>query len=103
MSTEKATQKAIIDYLGYKNVFFYRQNSGAMKTERGGFYRFGVTGAPDIIAVNKGIYYGIEVKDIKGKQSDGQKDFQKNLEKAGGVYILARSLDDVTPYFGNVA
>lgn len=98
MSTEKSTQGAILDYLSYKNVFHYRQNSGAMKTERGGFYRFGVTGAPDIVAIKNGIYHGIEVKDIKGKQSDGQVKFQQDLESAGGVYILAKSLDDVMKY-----
>lgn len=38
---------------------------------------------------------GIEVKAPKGKQSDHQKEFQKNLEAAGAKYVLAYSLEDV--------
>ena len=43
----------------------------------------------------KGQYVGIEVKAPKGKQSDHQKEFQRNLEAAGGRYVLAYNLDDV--------
>jgi len=95
VSIEKETQKTILQYLELKKIFHYRQNSGGFKTDNGHFYRMGITGAPDIIAVYKGVYIGIEVKDIKGKQSEGQKDFQERLENAGGIYILAKSLDDV--------
>jgi hypothetical protein len=35
------------------------------------------------------------VKAPKGKLRDSQVEFQKNLEAAGGKYILAYSLDDV--------
>jgi hypothetical protein len=45
--------------------------------------------------VIKGQYVGIEVKAPKGKQSDHQKEFQRQLEVAGGRYILAYSLDNV--------
>lgn len=94
-STEKATQAAILEWLAYKHVFHYRNNSGAFKTDAGGFYRIGTPGAPDIICVVRGQFIGIEVKDAKGKQNENQVDFQKRLEAAGGVYIVARSLDDV--------
>lgn len=94
---EKDLQKLIIDYLRLKKIFHFRINSGAFKTEKGGFYKMvSVNGCPDIIAVVNGKFIGIEVK-LKGRyQSPGQKEFQKNLEKSGGVYILAKSLDDVT-------
>jgi hypothetical protein len=59
------------------------------------FYRFGALGSPDIICVINGQYVGIEVKAPKGKLRDSQVEFQKNLEAAGGKYILAYSLDDV--------
>ena len=98
-STEKATQKAIMEYLSLKRIFHYRQNSGAMKTKTG-FYRFcSINGIPDIVAIKNGIYYAIEVKDIKGKLQDSQKEFQRLLEQAGGVYIVARSIDDVIELF----
>jgi hypothetical protein len=36
-----------------------------------------------------------EVKASKGKQSENQKEFQAQLEAAGGKYILAYSIEDV--------
>jgi hypothetical protein len=97
--SEKDIQKAIIEYLGYKKVFFYRNNSGAFKRDDGHFYRFGAVGSPDIVCVITGQYVGIEVKAPKGRQSDNQKEFQRQLEAAGGRYILAYSVDDVISAF----
>jgi len=96
---ETEIQKQILDYLRLKKVFCYRQNSGAFKTQSGHFYRFGTAGSPDIIAVINGKYIGIEVKLPKGRQSQSQKDFQKQLENAGGEYILARNLSDIISKF----
>jgi hypothetical protein len=47
--------------------------------------------------IKEGVFYGIEVKRAKPKtyQSPHQKIFQELLEKNGGVYILARSIDDI--------
>lgn len=59
------------------------------------FMRFGAVGSPDIICVIKGQYVGIEVKRPGSKQNPNQLQFQKDLENAGGKYILAYSLDDV--------
>lgn len=95
MSTEKNTQAAILQYLNAKRIFAYRQNSGAFKTERG-FYRFcSINGLPDVMAFSQGKAYAIECKDKQGRQSPAQKEFQTNFEKAGGIYVLARSIDDV--------
>lgn len=92
---ESDVQRQILDYLALKHVFHYRNNSGAFKDSNEHLYRFGATGIPDIICVIKGQYVGIEVKGPKGKQSDYQKEFQRQLGDAGGKYILAHSLDDV--------
>ena len=91
---ESEIQKTIIAWLEWNKFFHYRQNTGAFKRDDH-FYRFGDVGAPDIVCVIDGIYLGIEVKTAKGKQSPAQKDFQRRLEKAGGKYILAYSLEDV--------
>jgi len=93
--SEKDAQKSIIAWLTAKKMFFYRQNTAALPTEAGGFYRFGTPGAPDIVLICAGIYVGIECKSSSGRQSPAQKDFQERLEKVGGVYILARSIDEV--------
>lgn len=93
--SEHEIQSAIMEYLEIKHVFFYRQNTGGAKF--GNYYvKFGIPGAPDIVAVIKGHFFGIEVKDAKSKQSEKQIQFMNKLRYAGGTYILARSLDDVT-------
>lgn len=93
---ESDIQRTIIDYLNVKKIFHFRNNSGALPTLHGGFIRFGAVGSPDIIAVVKGTFVGIEVKNKTGKQSPAQKDFQERLEAAGGRYILAKQLEDVS-------
>ncbi len=91
---ESDIQRTILEYLEIKKIFHYRNNSGAFVKDKH-FYRFGAVGSPDIICVKDGKYIGIEVKGKTGKQSDGQIKFQEELESAGGVYILARGLDDI--------
>ena len=99
--SETQLVKACEQYLKLKGVFCYRNNSGGMKTPTGGFIRFGATGSPDIVAVIKGKFIGIECKTDKGKQSPGQKEFEKNLKQAGGEYWLVRNLDDLIKYEKN--
>lgn len=56
-------------------------------------------GVPDVILVKDGIFYGIEVKaPQRGKQSANQIDFEAGLTANGGKYILATSIDDVSPF-----
>ena len=92
---ESQIQRAILDYLGYRNHFFFRCNTGAYRTEHGSFIRYGSKGAPDIVVVAKGIMIGIEVKTPKGVLSEEQAAFGEKLKAAGGIYIVARSIDDV--------
>lgn len=96
-STEKATQAAILDYLALRGIFHWRQNTGAYRPDHGGFVRYGVAGAPDIMCVlpPNGQLLGIEVKDSKGRLNENQERFKRELEAVGGVYVVARSLDDV--------
>lgn len=54
----------------------------------------GLPGEPDIQGVVCGLWIGIEVKTAKGQQRDTQKTFQIAVEKAGGIYIIARSQDE---------
>lgn len=93
--SEKETQRAVLQYLTMKGHFHWRNNSGAMKTESGGFYFFGTVGSPDIFILYKGILYGLEIKSTGGKQSTGQIEFEKKMLKHGGVYKVCFSLDDV--------
>jgi len=88
---EKDIQNACMDFLNAYKIFFWRNNTGAFKTEVGGFYRFGYPGSPDIIAIHKGKFIAIECKTKTGKQTVRQKEFEEKTTKAGGIYLLVRS------------
>ena len=101
---EKDVQRSIMDYLELTGAFYYRNNSGAFimpetATHARRFFRAGAVGSPDIVIVRNGKYIGCEVKGTDGKQSDDQMDFARRLIKAGGEYILARSLDGFIEQF----
>lgn len=85
---EKETdiQNQIRDYLRMKGWFVIRhqQSMGSLK------------GLSDLSALKEGITIYIEVKTSKGYQSEYQKKFQQDIESHGGVYILARGIDDVS-------
>lgn len=53
-------------------------------------------GYPDLhTIIGGGRYVGIECKAPQGRQSPHQRHWQDVIEKAGGVYVLARSVEDV--------
>lgn len=90
---------ACCQWLFMHRIFHYRNNSGALRTEHGSFVRFGAKGSPDIVAVKDGVYVGLECKMGSGRQSPAQKDFQGQLERAGGKYFVVRSIDDLAAAF----
>lgn len=95
---ETIIQAKILKYLHSQGYLAFRVNNGAIWDARLKQYRthVGMKGVPDIICVIKGKFHGIEVKKEKGgKQSPEQFIFQQRLEEAGGVYISARSVEDV--------
>ncbi|MEK6878497.1 MAG: hypothetical protein AABY22_02760 [Nanoarchaeota archaeon] len=87
--------KACLELLAYKKIFAKRQNTGATRTERGGFIRFGIVGAGDIVTVVDGHHIEIEVKITPNKQSIAQQQYQQELEKAKGIYWLIYSLEEL--------
>lgn len=97
---EKDIQKTILEWLSYqKQTFVWRQNSGAMyadsKTGRHGFKTASVQGVSDIIGIWQGFPIAIEVKRPKEKPTDNQHAFLENFGKAGGIAIVAHSLEEV--------
>lgn len=96
---ERDIQKTILDYLALHRIFHWRANTGAFAAEHRGrsrFVRFGKKGQPDIMVVFRGVFIAIEVKRPGEAQTEAQREFQVDLELAGGVYVLACSLEDVT-------
>jgi len=97
------------------NLIYIRNNTGATRFTRPngqvGMIRYGKVGSPDFIVWKKSIEqihtskgpltvnyfrtYFLEVKTSKGKQSPGQKEFQKQAVRMGADYFIVRSLQDV--------
>jgi hypothetical protein len=51
-------------------------------------------GSADISATIQGRSVKIEVKIGSDRQNQAQKDYQAEVERAGGIYMIARSFDD---------
>lgn len=103
---ETSVQKAILQYLNITPGFFWRNNTGAAPADYKGkkrFIKYGATGSADIIGVLNGRFVAIECKRPLGPrggtngsvQNSEQLVFQANVEAAGGIYIVARSVEDV--------
>lgn len=74
---------------------FWENNTGALPDRYGRLVRYGLKGSSDILGCLKGRFIGIEVKVGADRQRKEQSAFQRAVEAAGGIYILARSVADV--------
>lgn len=85
-----------------RDLKIWRANVGAARL-RGQRVTFGVPGQADLTGIlPDGRRLEIEVKSPDGVQSEVQKNYQKMIEKFNGVYILARSVDDVWARIGSL-
>lgn len=70
-------------------------------TRIGGFWSivqggpYSKPGDPDLICCVQGRYIGIEAKTPTGKPTELQLQRGREIEQAGGIWILARSVEDV--------
>lgn len=96
---EGTIQSSICDYLAIKKYFFYRVNNIPPYDSVNKHFRKmpknSRKGVADIFLLHKGTPYFIEVKSKTGVQSQDQKDFQKDVNENGGIYVLARDIEDV--------
>ena len=99
--TESQLVKACLELLAVKRIFSNRQNTGAFKTDKG-FYKFGILGAGDIVAVVDSRHIEIECKTGRNKQSTAQVAYQKELESAGGLYWLIRDVSELVDKLENL-
>lgn len=115
---EKQIQNQILNYLklleNQGKCWAVRTQSGKVPILRRngskGWMTTGRRGCPDIVCCFKflvkdetwiGMEYwqsrfvAIEVKSDKGKQSRDQKETEELIKKLGGIYLVARSVDDL--------
>jgi hypothetical protein len=73
---------------------FWPQQTGAAY-RNGRLIHYGFTGSADITGIMKGGYrVEIEVKTGRASQSNVQKNFEQNIKMWGGIYFVARSVED---------
>ena len=89
-TAEALLTKSIRQLLNSVGIFAWKEWGGPMSTP----------GVPDIIGCFKGRLIGIEIKSEKGVVSEYQKEFIENINRAGGLAFVARSLDDVIDGLG---
>lgn len=102
MHNEHNIQNQIRIWCGEHNILCFRCNVGRVKTIYGTYFDTGLPeGFPDLIILpgNSRLIF-CEVKTLKGKQRDAQKVFQKEVEKRGYKYIIARSINDIIKEIG---
>ena len=73
---------------------FWRQNAGRVRSDRGAWVSLGPPGIADIVGVIDGRAVFVEVKTKTGRQREAQRKFQAAIEKAGGIYLIARSPEE---------
>lgn len=115
--TEAKIQHDILAHFGArKDMMLWRNNVGVGRTlQDDRVKRFGLPGSPDLLGVlyvrdpielmhlthgHFGLALGIEVKTGRGRQSEKQKNFEDAFTKRGGIYVLARSIEDVQEAIG---
>jgi hypothetical protein len=100
---ERDVQAGVISYLETRTDFlWWRANTGAVRFGKD-FVKFGLRGAPDLqgILAPTGRFIGIECKrELGGELSVFQERWAENCRRHGGLYIVARSVDDVVNGLG---
>jgi penicillin-binding protein-related factor A (putative recombinase) len=100
--TEKDIQNSILDFLRWKGVFCWpNQSIGVYDKDRKCYRRpnnkHHLNGVSDILGIYKGKPLAIEVKKLKPKTypTEEQKEFIARVILEGGIAFIARSIEDV--------
>lgn len=83
-------------------MFWTQESVGIYDARLGGFRnkksRFQKNGVADIILIKNfndlPIVIFLEVKSDKGKQTDSQKEFEREIKEINGFYFVVKSIDD---------
>jgi hypothetical protein len=111
-----ALTRLVIDFLNYNNAQAerissqgqYRDNTKIVTDVIGRQRKIGsatwtrgtsTKGTADISATIKGRSVKIEIKWQKDKQSEAQKLYEQQINKAGGIYIIVKTFDDFVNWY----
>lgn len=101
--TEAELQRDILATFGARDdVRLWRANVLVARTKDGRVVRAGMPGQADLSGIRAGTgqRVEIEVKGPRGRQTEEQQRWQAMIERFNGLYILARSVDDVRRALG---
>jgi hypothetical protein len=104
MDQELVIHVGLVEHLRrfrHDGVVFFHPSSGEERTKR--FIRPGGTrlqrmgmrkGVTDLVILHSGRILGVEVKSPGGTVSREQKEFRVEWERAGGIYVVVRSVEE---------
>jgi hypothetical protein len=94
--SESDVIKLIDEALSVYGIFHFRNNTGAIKTARGGFVRFGSPGAAEFLGICPGgRFLSVEVKRPGGRLSPEQKTWLDAVNNEGGVAIWVDGVESL--------
>lgn len=80
----------------------YTALNGYLTREKGMYVRGqGTNGTSDIKAIIKGQFVAIEIKYKKDRMSEAQKKYKKEVEQAGGIYLIVSHMKDLLNLLSN--
>jgi hypothetical protein len=94
MSETDLMRSILIAISGLPGALFTRRNVGVFRTLDGRKVSVGLPGQSDITGIYRGRCVEIEVKTPSGRLSNHQKAWRLAVERAGGVFVCARSPAD---------
>lgn len=95
---EGRVKKAIVAYLSFipNCEIFPVSTMGVYDAAQKRFRKsVGRIGTPDLLLCYRGVFVGIEVKSKTGRLTDEQKEIGACIESAGGVWGVAKNMEDV--------
>ncbi|MBD2705553.1 VRR-NUC domain-containing protein [Spirosoma sp. BT702] len=103
--TANGLTRCILDFVKFSGGYANRiQSQGQYRPGIGGrkgTYTYSTTrkGTADIHAIINGLHLSIEVKIGKDRMSDAQRQMQADIQKAGGIYYVARTFQEFYDWF----
>lgn len=90
----RAIEDGILAACSAADCLLWRHPTGTGTTRTGRFMSFGLVGSGDLVGVCRGRAVVIEVKAGRDRQRPEQVAFQRAWERAGGLYVIARTVED---------
>jgi penicillin-binding protein-related factor A (putative recombinase) len=100
MGPEQTIQRAILEYLNWKHIYCWKNNTAGIYVKaRNTYIPSHAPGVSDILGVLPGgRFLAVEVKSPAGRVSPHQQEFMDRINDAGGLAFVARSIEDVQKY-----